>query len=416
MRHDHVATKSRAAEEKKRDGRVRLGSNYTLPIPKSHFPIGAVQMPKALARWVRIDTQDRLILGVTKMASLQITRVLNVVILILPWIYVTNGAFGSNGDRILLKDVSLLKLYSNKMTTGRRSPPVPQLKCVGGTAYGYFAPDAVQCYNRGSDGSDIQWECRATMDGDYKFGKLDVLCEGYDYPFDPYVLKGSCGLEYEIDFTKEGEMHRKQSQSSHRDDGYSKQHNTQFGAQSGSVFGHLLFVGGVAVVIYIVYKTCLSSNTTETRSDDSHRSSGFREALSHHHMASGRNTCLGKSPAQTSNGFTNAGGNASTGGGFWTGAATGGLLGYLFGRNNGYNTHYYQQPYGFPGILRGLGPSLVEIVHACRVGLTMAGVPAVVARARKQALKAQRDVERFTREWDTRVTGFKEWDDAFKTL
>ncbi|XP_025110982.1 store-operated calcium entry-associated regulatory factor-like isoform X3 [Pomacea canaliculata] len=350
------------------------------------------------------------------MASLQITRVLNVVILILPWIYVTNGAFGSNGDRILLKDVSLLKLYSNKMTTGRRSPPVPQLKCVGGTAYGYFAPDAVQCYNRGSDGSDIQWECRATMDGDYKFGKLDVLCEGYDYPFDPYVLKGSCGLEYEIDFTKEGEMHRKQSQSSHRDDGYSKQHNTQFGAQSGSVFGHLLFVGGVAVVIYIVYKTCLSSNTTETRSDDSHRSSGFREALSHHHMASGRNTCLGKSPAQTSNGFTNAGGNASTGGGFWTGAATGGLLGYLFGRNNGYNTHYYQQPYGFPGILRGLGPSLVEIVHACRVGLTMAGVPAVVARARKQALKAQRDVERFTREWDTRVTGFKEWDDAFKTL
>ncbi|XP_025110985.1 store-operated calcium entry-associated regulatory factor-like isoform X2 [Pomacea canaliculata] len=213
------------------------------------------------------------------MASLQITRVLNVVILILPWIYVTNGAFGSNGDRILLKDVSALTLYSNKMTTGRRSSPVPQLKCVGGTAYGYFAPDVVQCYNRGSDGNDIQWECRATMDGDYKFGKLDVLCEGYDYPNDPYVLKGSCGLEYELDFTKEGEMHRKQSQSyshSHRDDGHSKHHNTQFGTQSGSVFGHLLFVGGVAVVIYIVYKTCLSSNTAETSRDDSHRSSGFR--------------------------------------------------------------------------------------------------------------------------------------------
>lgn len=44
----------------------------------------------------------------------------------------------------------------------------------------------------------MQWECRATMDGDYKFGKLDVLCEGYDYPFDPYVLKGSCGVSMNL--------------------------------------------------------------------------------------------------------------------------------------------------------------------------------------------------------------------------
>lgn len=36
------------------------------------------------------------------------------------------------------------------------------------------------------------------MDGDYKFGKLDVLCEGYDYPNDPYVLKGSCGVSMNL--------------------------------------------------------------------------------------------------------------------------------------------------------------------------------------------------------------------------
>ena len=30
---------------------------------------------------------------------------------------------------------------------------------------------------------------------------VQVGCEGYDYPDDPYVLAGSCGLEYTIDRT-----------------------------------------------------------------------------------------------------------------------------------------------------------------------------------------------------------------------
>ena len=81
------------------------------------------------------------------------------------------------------------------MTNGRRSSPVPQLKCVGGSA-GPSAtqPKIVQCYNRGSDGYDVQWECKADMDYDYRFGKLQVSCEGYDSPDDPYVLRGSCGV------------------------------------------------------------------------------------------------------------------------------------------------------------------------------------------------------------------------------
>ena len=42
------------------------------------------------------------------------------------------------------------------MTTGRRAAPVPQLKCVGGTARGKYEPEVVQCYNRGFDGTDYQ--------------------------------------------------------------------------------------------------------------------------------------------------------------------------------------------------------------------------------------------------------------------
>ena len=81
------------------------------------------------------------------------------------------------------------------MTNGRRSSPVPHLKCVGGTAGCHaFQPKVVQCTNTGFDGYDTQWECKTDMDSAYRFGKIQVSCEGYDYPEDPYVLRGSCGV------------------------------------------------------------------------------------------------------------------------------------------------------------------------------------------------------------------------------
>ena len=50
----------------------------------------------------------------------------------------------------------------------------------------------------------FQWECKSDMDNLYRFGEIEVLCEGYDYPDDPYITKGSCGLEYTLEYTKEG--------------------------------------------------------------------------------------------------------------------------------------------------------------------------------------------------------------------
>jgi hypothetical protein len=32
----------------------------------------------------------------------------------------------------------------------------------------------------------------------YKFGKLSVSCEGYNFPEDPYILAGSCGVSEKI--------------------------------------------------------------------------------------------------------------------------------------------------------------------------------------------------------------------------
>ena len=57
---------------------------------------------------------------------------------------------------------------------------------------------------QGSDGFDVQWKCEADLDSSVRFGSTDVTCEGYDYPEDPFVLKGSCGLEYGLEFVNGG--------------------------------------------------------------------------------------------------------------------------------------------------------------------------------------------------------------------
>uniref|UniRef100_A0A0K0DDX7 Store-operated calcium entry-associated regulatory factor n=1 Tax=Angiostrongylus cantonensis TaxID=6313 RepID=A0A0K0DDX7_ANGCA len=105
-------------------------------------------------------------------------------------------------ERVLLRDVSTITLKEGQYTTGRRVAPVPQLKCVGGGACYKYQPRFVQCVKQGYDGSDYQWKCTADMPRQYKFGMVTVTCEGYNYPDDPYILKGSCGLEYELEYAE----------------------------------------------------------------------------------------------------------------------------------------------------------------------------------------------------------------------
>ena len=101
-------------------------------------------------------------------------------------------------DRVLLKDIQALTFQSGTSTKSRRSSPIQQLTCTGGGHCDSVQLTTVQCYNRGSDGQSIQWECKADMPTRYKFGQLDVSCEGYDSPEDEYILAGSCGLRYTI--------------------------------------------------------------------------------------------------------------------------------------------------------------------------------------------------------------------------
>jgi hypothetical protein len=64
----------------------------------------------------------------------------------------------------------------------------------------------MRCKNAGADydENNIQWTCTASLPEEFKLGSTDVICEGYDYPEDPYILKGSCGVEYRLILTDKG--------------------------------------------------------------------------------------------------------------------------------------------------------------------------------------------------------------------
>lgn len=211
-------------------------------------------------------------------------------------------------DKIKLKDIEVLTLHKGKMTTGRRTSPVPQLTCIGGTAgCRSYQPDVVQCSNKGSDGYDIQWQCKAEMDNKYKFGKVEITCEGYDYPDDSYVLVGSCGLEYTLDYVKDKPYKEKQSF-------YNNKYNEPKIVKSENP--SVIFVVVIVCAIALIYFTCIRVPKPREATPPP---PGFR--FTSESEGYGSDSSFGQ--------------DKSTGGhGFWSGFLTGGTLGYLFGRNN----------------------------------------------------------------------------------
>lgn len=116
-------------------------------------------------------------------------------------------SWSKNKDAVLLSTVKALTLRDGAMTTHRRVDALPQLTCIGGNAKGLYTVDRMRCTNSGHeyDAEDIQWTCKADLPMEFKLGGTDVICEGYDSPEDPYVLKGSCAVEYRLILTKAGE-------------------------------------------------------------------------------------------------------------------------------------------------------------------------------------------------------------------
>ncbi|XP_073075170.1 store-operated calcium entry-associated regulatory factor [Manis javanica] len=245
----------------------------------------------------------------------------------------------SDPDRILLRDVKAFTLHHDRYTTSRRLHPVPQLKCVGGTAgCDSYTPSVVQCQNKGWDGYDVQWECKTDLDIAYKFGKTVVSCEGYESSEDPYVLRGSCGLEYNLDYTEIGLKKLRESGKHHGFSSFSNYYNKLHSPDSSGMSGLVIIVVLLAVA-FGVYKLFLSDGQDSPppyseyppyahgyqrfSSSAGSPPPGFKSEFTGPH---GATSGFGSA-------FTGQQGYENSGPGFWTGLGTGGLLGYLFGSN-----------------------------------------------------------------------------------
>jgi len=150
-------------------------------------------------------------------------------------------------ERVRLSQVSALSLYAGKTTEARRSAPIPQMSCVGGPCRD-ANPDVIQCRNVGSDGYDQQWECQANLPDGISFGTTTVSCEGFEYPNDPYILKGSCGVEYTLRGKRTGSDYEGSSSHYHTYPSYSHGHSSGgyggFWALAGLVLLGCMLCGG----------------------------------------------------------------------------------------------------------------------------------------------------------------------------
>ncbi|OMP89153.1 Store-operated calcium entry-associated regulatory factor [Diplodia seriata] len=157
-------------------------------------------------------------------------------------------------NSVLLSNVKSLTLRNGQKTSARRVSPIPQLTCIGGDAKGLYEVDVMRCKNAGSDYDDenIQWTCQASLPEEFKLGSTDVICEGYDSPDDPYILKGSCGVEYRLMLTSQGLEKYGNRKGSWGSGGGSSEGDQV--SQGISVLFWVIFLG---VVIWMIFKACI---------------------------------------------------------------------------------------------------------------------------------------------------------------
>lgn len=164
-------------------------------------------------------------------------------------------------DRIYLPAVSSLFFTVGQYTASRRDLPRPQLNCRIGCEEAEREPTRVDCFNQGLEveagpesSSDVDWMCHASppVHG-YDIANEVISCEGYAYPGDAYVLRGSCYLTYDlvkVDDANEGESNGAGDEETEADDT-----NSEDAADEGAFgFGAWVMVVVVVAVVAVVAK------------------------------------------------------------------------------------------------------------------------------------------------------------------
>lgn len=164
--------------------------------------------------------------------------------------------YSKQKDAVKLSSIKTLTLRDGALTSARRVEPIPQLTCIGGNAKGLYDVDVMRCTNAGSDygAEDIQWTCKASLPPEFKLGSTDVICEGYENPDDPYILKGSCGVEYRLILTPQGEAkyHDRVNNKAWRSKNRSGDESSLGDGLATTLFW-IIFVAIVCVILYSVF-------------------------------------------------------------------------------------------------------------------------------------------------------------------
>nr|XP_012999813.1 store-operated calcium entry-associated regulatory factor [Cavia porcellus] len=216
-----------------------------------------------------------------------------------------------------------------------------------------------------------QWECKTDLDIAYRFGKTVVSCEGYDSSEDQYVLRGSCGLEYHLDYTEIG---LKKLKESGRQQGFSfSDYYYKYYSADSCATGGLVTIGVLLTIAFVVYKLFLSDGQcspppySESPPYSQHHQRfsgsagapppGFKSEFTGS-QSTGHGTASGFGSA-----FAGQQGYGDSGPGFWTGLGAGGILGYLFGSSrtatpfsNSWYQPSYPPPYSSPWNSRAYSP------------------------------------------------------------
>lgn len=259
-------------------------------------------------------------------------------------------------DAILLSNVKTLTLRGNRETTSRRVSPIPQLSCVGPSkkVCDLYRIDAMRCTNDGYDydAEDVQWTCTASLPPEFKLGATDVVCEGYRNSEDKWVLKGSCGVEYRMLLTDQGEKRFGKASDDYEWSslfGKAKKTSGRGWKKGVETVGDIVFFGFFAAVFLFIVGRFLSECLGRRRGNQRGGTTGRRWGWGGGGGGGGGGRGDGFYPgpppsyssacADDSSNF-GFGSRPATQGwrpGFWTGAMGGAAAGYEMGRRAGNN-------------------------------------------------------------------------------
>lgn len=195
---------------------------------------------------------------------------------------------------------------------GRHVPHLPTLGVLVSFFSFLLTPYTVHS-DYGDD--DVSWSCTADVPGYFRLGSTDVICEGYDHPEDPYVLRGSCGVEYRLQLTNLG--HEKFGNPMSISEGI---------YQLGSNVASILAVGLALLCVAVALRACLGGSPTRGGGGGGSGGGGGGRGMDDPpppYPGSGPRKVYSSSTSSTGEGWRP---------GFWTGAATGAAASHILNR------------------------------------------------------------------------------------